>query len=995
VASNKNKINDNALKFIQKGQIKKAIREYEKILVEDPNDVRTLLKKGDLLVRIGEKPEAVETYLKVAAAYSQQGFHLKAVAVYKQILKIDDSRIDISFKLADEYQNLGINSDAMTHLQMVAEHYEKNNMFKESLDVLRRIIELDPGNIASQIKLAELYSRDGMNAEAIEAFSKAAEALKQANRIEDYTKVAERLVFHDSANVPLLKELANIYLQRGDTKRALGKLQICFKANPQDLETLNLLAMAFQELNQLSKTVSVFKEMANIYRTQGAKEEMLQVYRRVLELVPDDPEARSAFPGEFGPTSEVGAEITKEMPAPPVTGQTVRADFEIPPPEQAAPAPDAGQTSVGEKTAEQDRESISRLLTETEVYVKYGLQNKAFEHIKRVLEMDATNLEAHDKLKDLYLAAGQTEDAASELLFLAQRNLQSGRMDSARAYVRSLLTVDPENREGLALGAQLDGEQPQAAAKVDSHEEDELQSGETLESGESQASELGEQAANAMELSLDVEEQIPESAEEGDAEAEVKAEVKAEAEADVGFDLDGADQKAEPEEEEEEIAFDDVDLSGRDDSPAEVSFQEEDKGAGSEPAELSSEDDLVAEPSNGEEAATIIAEMGDLDPDGLLRMADEPIEAEESEAVDFGNEPEEVDDTDVEIVSEAAPADVFEVEEEMVTKNRPVPKGLELEDDTLPEKEKKGESLPLPPPPPPPTPPKQKPVSVVSQRPAQKPAIEEEPEKADLGDELEEFDFYMQQNLLDEAAELLETLMEEHADREEVKERAAKLDRLKRGPAATDPKISPDEMEENFDLAAELDKQVGTGEGSLPGEEDFQYSVTDVLSEFKKGVEKVLAKEDSATHFDLGIAYKEMGLLDDAVGEFGVAASDPPRRASALTMIGLCFVEKGQFSEAINRFKNALHSNGVAEDQATAIYFEMGQAYEMLKDKEEALFYYKKVFKRDPKFRDVSEKVQSLIKAGAVSKKDDEEKEKAAGPANPSSSASGGKISYM
>jgi pilus assembly protein FimV len=162
-----------------------------------------------------------------------------------------------------------------------------------------------------------------------------------------------------------------------------------------------------------------------------------------------------------------------------------------------------------------------------------------------------------------------------------------------------------------------------------------------------------------------------------------------------------------------------------------------------------------------------------------------------------------------------------------------------------------------------------------------------------------------------------------------------------------------------------------------------------VFSEFKKGVAKIVEKEDSATHFDLGIAYKEMGLLDDAISEFSVAAGDGSRRAGCLTMVGLCFLEKGQYSEAINRFKDALHSPHIADDQSTAVYFEMGQAYELLKDPGEALFYYKKVHKRDPKFRDVAEKLQTLVKAGAVSRSEGDE------PKKPPSPLPGSKISYM
>src|SRR6476619_1455066 len=80
-----------------------------------------------------------------------------------------------------------------------------------------------------------------------------------------------------------------------------------------------------------------------------------------------------------------------------------------------------------------------------------------------------------------------------------------------------------------------------------------------------------------------------------------------------------------------------------------------------------------------------------------------------------------------------------------------------------------------------------------------------------------------------------------------------------------------------FDLAAELADELGgadgssSGGGDLGGGDDFQYSVDAVFSEFKKGLEKVVKPEDADTHYDLGIAYKEMGLLDDAIGEMVVA----------------------------------------------------------------------------------------------------------------------------
>ncbi|NMB74811.1 MAG: tetratricopeptide repeat protein, partial [Myxococcales bacterium] len=273
--------------------------------------------------------------------------------------------------------------------------------------------------------------------------------------------------------------------------------------------------------------------------------------------------------------------------------------------------------------------------------------------------------------------------------------------------------------------------------------------------------------------------------------------------------------------------------------------------------------------------------------------------------------------------------------------------------------------------------------------PEKAPAEAEEP--ADLEESLEEVDFFIQQSLFDEAAESLEALAARYPGHPGIRERQEKLRSSQEGAPAAAPETG------SFDLAAELEREVSSEPAALALDDEFQYSVEDVFSEFKKGVAKVVEKEDSATHFDLGIAYKEMGLLDDAISEFSVAAADAGRRPTALTMVGLCLLEKNQYSDAINRFKDALHSPGIAEDQATAVYFEMAQAYELLKDKGEALFYFNKVSKRDPKFRDVTERIQKLVQSGAVSRPEAEEPRTPPEPkgAKPPVPPGGRKISYM
>ena len=156
MAFNKEKVMDAARKFVDKGQIDKAVKEYLRIVHEDPKDVRVWLKIGDLHVKRGSKQDATEVYLKVARVYDEQGFSEKAIAVFKQVLKIDPHLVDVNLKLAELYRQRGMLADAMQHFEAVAGHFHREGNTKEALATVRQLVELDPENVATRIKLAEL-----------------------------------------------------------------------------------------------------------------------------------------------------------------------------------------------------------------------------------------------------------------------------------------------------------------------------------------------------------------------------------------------------------------------------------------------------------------------------------------------------------------------------------------------------------------------------------------------------------------------------------------------------------------------------------------------------------------------------------------------------------------------------------------------------------------------------------------------------------------------
>ena len=148
-----------AQKYLAKGQLDRAIVEYEQVVALDPKDPRSLLKLGDLYTRVGDNKKAVATYRKVALQYGDEGFFLKAVAVHKQILKLEPGNLDAWEKLGEMYEALTLSSDAVATYEQVAEAAARIGKNDMALRALGRASEVEPENVAAAIRYAEALSK--------------------------------------------------------------------------------------------------------------------------------------------------------------------------------------------------------------------------------------------------------------------------------------------------------------------------------------------------------------------------------------------------------------------------------------------------------------------------------------------------------------------------------------------------------------------------------------------------------------------------------------------------------------------------------------------------------------------------------------------------------------------------------------------------------------------------------------------------------------------
>ncbi|KPK57994.1 MAG: hypothetical protein AMS21_10950 [Gemmatimonas sp. SG8_38_2] len=146
--------------------------------------------------------------------------------------------------------------------------------------------------------------------------------------------------------------------------------------------------------------------------------------------------------------------------------------------------------------------------------------------------------------------------------------------------------------------------------------------------------------------------------------------------------------------------------------------------------------------------------------------------------------------------------------------------------------------------------------------------------------------------------------------------------------------------------------------GDPQSESDVDFSR--MLDQFKSKVADAIEKEDASSHYDLGLAFKDMGLLDEAIAEFQIAARGHAYRLRAIEMLGACFLEKGDHRIALKVLSRALQVPGYADEDLIGIYYSMGRAYESVGEAGTALEWYERVLGCDVHFMDTSRRVSSL-----------------------------------
>lgn len=318
-------------RHVRSGQLKKAVPEMERLVQSEPNDVRLRLELADLHARAEEPHKAVEQLLWVARRYERDGFGLKALGCHLQVMKLQPNNRDATLALGRHYAEHGLYGEAARSFAGALGGAADG---PQRLQVIQALLELDPDNLVDRVRLAEALSAQGQLGDAARELRRVADVLEHKAGDQDYPRIAERLLYHQPDDAVVAKRLAAIYVAHDEPQRALPKLKKAYEARPEDLEVLGLLADTFGQLGQVHKSVAVLKEMARIYDAGGLVHERDECWTKVLQLDPNDPQARQILGNEtqdaVGQTFEVPyhqAPLPSAKKAGPGT-QPKKADFD-------------------------------------------------------------------------------------------------------------------------------------------------------------------------------------------------------------------------------------------------------------------------------------------------------------------------------------------------------------------------------------------------------------------------------------------------------------------------------------------------------------------------------------------------------------------------------------------------------------------------------------------------------------------------------------------
>ncbi|MCI0655989.1 MAG: tetratricopeptide repeat protein, partial [Acidobacteria bacterium] len=246
MALNRAKVLETAHKLVKQGKLDDAIKHYLVLSDDNPRDVNTINRIGDLYVRLRKNKEAIRQFMRIADFYAGDGFHLKAIAMYKKITKLEPTHFEANERLADMYGKQGLVTEARTQFMALAEQCLKSGHKDKAVGIYEKVLVLEPGNVKVRLLVAEIHSREGDPARAVEGLLAVVAELRKRDMAEEAMKVLQKASRLQPSHPEVLGQMAELLQAAGkNSQEVLAVLESLHHGDPENLRNLHLLGEGY------------------------------------------------------------------------------------------------------------------------------------------------------------------------------------------------------------------------------------------------------------------------------------------------------------------------------------------------------------------------------------------------------------------------------------------------------------------------------------------------------------------------------------------------------------------------------------------------------------------------------------------------------------------------------------------------------------------------------------------------------------------------------
>jgi pilus assembly protein FimV len=991
--------------FVSDGFLTKAIAVYKRIAKLAPEEIRPLEKLADLYVQQGVMSEARPLFLQLAELHLKNNKQPEAVALLKKLLLAEPDNLRIQIRLADLYQAMGQSGEALDGYISAAQRALARGDQAECEKLADKALQINPKSLDAMIVKARAFTSAGNIAQAAEILERVPDLEKGGEPAEllldlyvkntkwdEATALALKIFATDEKNFTATQKVTEALLESGQGERAMSVLSriripmidagehegVVHLLNelagrmPGRIEPLEWLVDTYGRMSDSFRLPDALANLGDALVTSGKLERAKEVYQQLLDREPESDSAKRKMHDVMRKMGLLHDEPVKE-PEAAVVAETMQTELPQAPSPKVRPglieeAPKVVAQAAGQPTEpdldEDTQKFIAQSLTDVDLFASYGLTQKAIGLLEAILRRAPMHTPTLEKLLDFVLGAG--DDRRTAELAAQLEHIHAGRGDKRSSERFGELRRRFQRAAGLTddeIGTAVAAAMPQPVETQPVHEgTDEF----AIAEGVTEAAAIA--APEAIVENSAVTEAVAPQAVEQVPEIEVLETAPKSDEEEVDLSAEWASLLEETKQPVAQVEH--VEAVAQAHAPA-----TEPEATEFELPEFSI--DEIA-PSAVETPETVAAHS-----DSALK--DDPVVGE----FEIAGEPAvvELDTSAFAEISSELPAETHSVAMDKVVASVP--------ETPLPEEELT--ALPVP-----------EHASVASEESEKtleepQPAVSEKtaealPVVSSSEPEFEvdqDFELVLEPEAVTPAHEMQASMPEVGLpSREDLGEVSLGLPEQKEKEVAAKGSGAGLFSSDAFlsDLAKEID-ELGLGQLTPPAaisHEEQQATakseaaaaanllsasngepgpLKEVFEEFRAELgEMGVEDEDLETHYNLGIAFREMGLLEEAIGEFQkVAKANDRGRAfryamQCSTLLGLAFMEKGQPGIAAIWYERALLTPGLDTESKLALRYDLGVAQESAGDLDTALKSFSQVYAVNIDYRDVADRIASLQK---------------------------------